>query len=140
MRIITAGNGARTAELIAYHRPDHDGARWSSYTLVPLEADAATGVLAALTATAGLLTRVEKQRTVVLYEGTRIHLDEVMGLGSFIELETVLGDRSLDEAEAEYATIVDLLGLAAFEPVAGSYSDLMMASATDENHQEGAAP
>lgn len=138
MRSITAGDGAMTAELIAYHRPDQRGPRWSSYTRVPLDADAAAGVLAALSETAGLLTRIEKRRTVVFYKETRIHLDEVTGLGTFIELETVLGDRSLTEAEAEYAAVVDLLGLAAFEPVAGSYSDLMMASATDENRQEGA--
>lgn len=132
VRTITADDGAATAELIGYERPDLSGARWSSYTRVPLDAAVAPGVIAALTGTVGLLTRVEKRRTVALYGETRVHLDQVAGLGAFVELETVLGDRSREAAEVEYAEAVSLLGLAAFEPVAGSYSDLMMASATGE--------
>lgn len=128
VRASTASDGVETAELIGYERPDLSGARWSSYTRVPLDASAAPGVIAALTDTVGLLTRVEKRRTVALDGETRVHLDRVAGLGAFVELETVLGDRTQEAAEVEYAAVVRLLGLADFVTVAGSYSDLVMAN------------
>lgn len=138
VRTIETERGARTAELIAYHRPDRHGARWSSYTRVPLEPALAPEIIAALRDTVGMLTRVQKRRTVAHYQETRVHLDEVERLGSFVELETVLGGRTTGEAEADYATVVALLGLDTFEPVAGSYSDLMIEMlAVDNRPGEG---
>ena len=139
VRTIMAGDGTTTAELIAYHRPDLGGARWSSYIRTPLDPSSAPDVITALAATVDVLTHVQKRRTVARYKETRIHLDQVVGLGAFVELETVLGDRAAEVAEAEYAAVVDLLGLAAFEPVAGSYSDLVIASMGGDTNPKGAA-
>ena len=33
---------------------------------------------------------VEKKRLLYMYDNTRIHLDEVKGLGKFLELETLV--------------------------------------------------
>ena len=53
--------------------------------MVPVgEADA---LREALDAALGTLVVVEKSRRLLLWEGVRIHLDEVEGLGSFLELE-----------------------------------------------------
>ena len=52
---------------------------------------AADGTLAALSETLGVDVVVEKRRHLLLWKTVRIHLDEVTGLGSFVELEAVAG-------------------------------------------------
>jgi predicted adenylyl cyclase CyaB len=57
---------------------------------------------------------------------TRIHIDEVEGLGTFLELEVVLGD---GESEAKGARIADdllhRLGIPKADRVEGAYVDLI---------------
>jgi homotetrameric cytidine deaminase len=103
------------AELIQYRRPDEAGPRVSDYRVVPVgEAEA---LREALDAALGTLVVVEKSRRLLLWEGVRIHLDEVEGLGSFLELEAPgEGDRLSDlRAKLEIG-----------DPVAGGYSDLLL--------------
>ncbi len=114
------------AELIAYARPTDDGSRWSSYQVIPIAAVAASALLAGLLMTHDRLTVVDKVRQVALVGQTRVHLDRVAGLGSFIELETVISTQSDAEAAAKHAAVIVLLGLAAHPSVAGSYSDLAL--------------
>ena len=103
--------GERTAELIAYDRPDATGPRWSEYHHVPVEPATAEPLLAALLATCGLLTVVRKRRDVAIAGRTRIHLDEVDSLGAFVELETVVTGGDDEPADAELASIARALGL-----------------------------
>jgi len=106
------------AELIQYRRPDEEGPRTSEFRLVPVaEAEA---LKQALDAALGRLTTVEKRRRLLLWEGVRIHLDEVEGLGSFIELEA--SDDGDQEAKVERLREALSIG----EPIAGSYSDLLL--------------
>ena len=75
-------------------------------------------LLAAAHGVAGVVT---KRRRLFLYRNVRIHLDDVEGLGSFVELESVLavaGAESPAEAEA-LAEVVAALGLAGRETIAG---------------------
>src|SRR5918992_6056394 len=74
-------------ELIQYRRADAAGARESEYRRVPV-ADA-PALREALDEALGTLVVVEKRRRLVLHENLRIHIDEVEGLGSFLELEAV---------------------------------------------------
>ena len=77
-------------ELIAYRRPDSSEASESTYVLAPVaDADA---MAEALDAGLGATVVVSKRRRLLLWEGVRIHLDEVEGLGSFVEFEAVLPD------------------------------------------------
>ena len=82
------GNG--TGELIYYERSDQPGAKLSEYERVPCENP--TAMRTALTKALGIRGVVKKRREVVIVDRTRIHLDLVEGLGSFIELEVVLDD------------------------------------------------
>jgi len=121
---LRVSQGVPGGTLIAYQRPDRRGSRDSDYRLVPIsDPDALREVLSE---TLGVLVEVRKRRHLLIYGATRIHLDEVEDLGTFVELETVLGDQSRDAAEAEHAFLVDALGLNAGSTVAGSYSDLLM--------------
>jgi homotetrameric cytidine deaminase len=106
------------AELIQYRRADEGGPRVSHYRIVP--APDAEALKAALAAALGTLVVVEKRRRLLLADHVRIHLDEVEGLGSFIELEAV-GD---DDDPAAIDRLVVQLEVG--EPIAGSYSDLLL--------------
>ncbi len=116
------------AELIAYARPTDGGSRWSSYQVIPIAAGAAAALLAGLLMTHDRLVVVDKIRLVALIGQTRVHLDRVAGLGSFVELETVITTQSETEAAAEHESVISLLGLADYPSIAGSYSDLAVAN------------
>ncbi len=70
-------------------------------------------------------TVVEKKRLLYLYDNTRVHLDEVTGLGNFLELETLVLDGK-DDAKKRYKTIIKLLSLDRYEAIKMSYRDLIM--------------
>ena len=114
------------AELIAYHRPDHSEARTSVYRRVPVGADAGA-LREALDGAHGTLVVVDKRRRLLVWEGVRIHLDEVEGLGSFLELEAVAAEDS--DLSLERQKVERLRGELEIEDtnlVAESYSDLLL--------------
>ncbi len=114
------------AELIAYRRPDTVGPRTSRYTLHRV-ADP-DGLEAVLAAALPLLGEVRKTRRLYRAGRTRIHLDEVAGLGCFMELEVVLADdEDAAAGEAEAERLAAALGVAPDDAVAGAYLDLLRA-------------
>jgi len=74
----------------------------------------------------GVQGRIRKRRLLLRAGATRIHLDRVDGLGDFMELEVVLIDGQADaEGAAVAETMMQALGLADAERVAGAYLDLL---------------
>jgi homotetrameric cytidine deaminase len=117
------GGGEAGARLIAYVRADGHEARTSNYRLA--EVDDPAALADALDAALGTLVVVDKRRRLLLYENVRIHIDDVAGLGSFVELEGVAeADSDLSREHELVARLREELGLG--EPVAGSYSDLLL--------------
>jgi adenylate cyclase, class 2 len=112
------------AVLIWYARPDDAAARLSTYHLVRV-ADP-DSLRAALIAALGVRGEVHKRREVYHWHNVRVHLDEVRGLGKFVEFEAVLG-ASDDEATAHgrLRQLGEALGLRPEDEVALSYSDLL---------------
>src|SRR3990167_9038350 len=78
----------RAAELIAYDRPDIDGLRTCDYRICNISNAAELKETLGLALT--ILKCIEKTRHLYLLQRTRIHLDDVKGLGHFLELEVVL--------------------------------------------------
>ncbi len=76
---------SEAAQLIFYLRADTADARESRFTIV--EVGDASAMLTVLDEALGLRGRVEKQRTLYMWHGVRIHLDTVEGLGEFVEIE-----------------------------------------------------
>ena len=114
-----------SAELIAYHRPDDPQARTSEYRRVPVPD--APALRKALDGAHGTLVVVDKRRRLLLWEGVRIHLDEVEGLGSFLELEAVAAEGSdLAQESAKVERLRGELHIREADLVAGSYSDLLL--------------
>ena len=99
------------AHLIAYARPDAADVRVSSYRVVPVPDPA--GMIAALAETNGIDVVVAKRRRLLLWENVRIHLDEVEGLGSFVELEAVAEpDSDLARERRQVAQLREALRIA----------------------------
>jgi adenylate cyclase class IV len=121
LKLRTFGDGL--GELIAYDREDVAHARVSDYSIYrtgdPL---LVAGVLSRGLPSAG---SVEKRRHLLLLRHTRIHLDEVVGLGRFVELETVADGITEGEAEEEHSTVVGLLDLGVAARIDVAYVDLM---------------
>lgn len=79
-----------------------------------------------LTASVGVRGVVEKEREVFLHEQTRIHLDRVEGLGTFLELEVAIGDdEPLSTGEAIARDILQFLDVGDDQLVAAAYIDLL---------------
>ena len=119
------GGAPSTAELIEYSRADSTDARTSDYRRVPVRD--ATALKEALDAAYGTLVAVTKHRRLLLWEGVRIHLDEVEGLGSYLEFEAVAEPGS--DLGAEHEKVARLraeLGIEEEDLVASSYSDLLL--------------
>jgi predicted adenylyl cyclase CyaB len=117
------GNGG--AELIFYRRADTAGPRQSEFLKASIpDPDAFE---AALGAALGVLGRLRKRRTLYLVGQTRIHLDEVERLGSFLELEVVLGDdQSIADGEVIARELMAALGVGEADLVDVAYVDLIL--------------
>jgi predicted adenylyl cyclase CyaB len=111
------------AQLIQYERPDAAVARASDYRIVPVPDPAS--LKAALARALGIRAVAEKQRELYLWRHTRIHLDEVAGLGSFLELETVITDQTRDHAERECQEVRAALQIQDEAMVSNSYGDIV---------------
>ena len=116
-----AGAGA---ELIWYERPDTPDPAVSAFTPLPVaDAPALRELLAAALGRRG---QVVKRRLVYLVGRTRVHLDEVDGLGTFLELEVQLAAGEPAEAGvAEARALMERLGIDGASLVAEAYVDLL---------------
>jgi predicted adenylyl cyclase CyaB len=116
-------------ELILYHRADQAGPKVSSY-LLSVTPDP-MGLRAVLGEALGVRGVVRKRRILHRYGRTRIHLDEVEGLGRFLELEVMLRpDEPSTAGSAEAEELMRELGVARAELISGAYLDLMLAAGT----------
>ncbi|CAE1242982.1 unnamed protein product [Acanthosepion pharaonis] len=90
------------SELIAYERVDTEGAKPSDYDIANV-ADP-DSLCAVLTRALGVKGIVKKKRELYMVGQTRVHLDEVEGLGNFMELEVIMKE---GQTKAEGIAIVN---------------------------------
>ena len=99
-----------TGELIFYNRSNTKGPKTCVYEIVPVEA--VNSIRTVLSHAFGQLGRVRKHRTVYIVGRTRIHLDQVEELGTYVELEVVLNeDESEDIGHREARELMAALGI-----------------------------
>jgi predicted adenylyl cyclase CyaB len=112
-------------QLIPYLRPDRPGPKRADYQVIPVP-DAAH-LERTLATILGVHRVVRKRREIFLVDNVRIHLDEVEGLGCFLELEAVYDGSESAEAEqhAVVARLMRELGVAEDDLVATSYEGLL---------------
>jgi len=117
--------GALGGELIAYGRPDHPHPTESNYLIAPVAAP--QELVEVLDAALGTAVVVSKRRRLFLWEGVRIHLDEVEGLGNFVEFEAVLPEAGdLATARQKLARLRHELDISDDALVSVGYADLLM--------------
>jgi len=116
--------GTGRGELIQYHRPDSLGPTESRYVIATTKEPHL--IKKALNNALGVRAVVTKERTVYFLGQTRIHLDRVVGLGEFIELEVVLkpDDHNLN-GETTAQELMKLLEIENSDLVRPAYIDLL---------------
>lgn len=116
----------RLAQLVWYDRTNTSDAKSSDYRLV--EVANPSELKAALAAAMGVRLAVDKRREIFLYENVRIHLDEVVGLGTFLEFEAVL-NAGIDDRRGheQVAWLREQFSIGDSQLIDVSYSDLLAA-------------
>ena len=115
---------AGRAQLIYYERPDQDGPKRSDYTI--FETPDPGPLKSVLSRALGVRGTVEKVRHLYMVGQTRVHLDEVKGLGNFMELEVVLrSDQSDQEGRLIAEQLLASLGVEQGDLVESAYMNLL---------------
>jgi predicted adenylyl cyclase CyaB len=109
-------------QLVYYERDEAAGGRSSDYLLTAVQDVAALKEL--LTRALGVLVEVRKRRTLLLLDTTRIYLDDVEGLGTFMEIEVPVTDETA--ARERIDSLIEALGYSWEDCIRGSYSDLLI--------------
>ena len=123
-RLKLRGFADGTGELIFYRRADQAGPKESFY-LRSRTTEPET-LRESLVLAYGSAGRVRKKRLLYLHGRTRIHLDEVQGLGCFVELEVVLqGDEPAQDGVREARRLMEGLSIDTTQLVEGAYVDLL---------------
>lgn len=116
-------SGSR-AELIWYRRPDAPGPTESHYETVVVPDPAALRAL--LAAALGVRGEVKKHRLVYHIGRTRVHLDDVQELGTFLELEVEMAaGEPAERGVAEALRLMNALGIGEDALVSEAYVDLL---------------
>lgn len=112
------------AQLIYYERPDQGGPKRSDYQI--FETGDAERLKLTLSRALGIRGIVRKTRYLYLVGQTRIHVDDVEGLGQFMELEVVLRPGQPDTDGQDIARdLMSKLGVAESDLLEGAYMDLL---------------
>ncbi|MEO6462787.1 MAG: class IV adenylate cyclase [Candidatus Eisenbacteria bacterium] len=127
--------GTIERSLVFYRRADEAAVRRSEVTMARLEALAPEAMAAledALGAALGVRTVVEKRREIRFVDNVKFHLDDVPGLGCFVEIEAIDldGSRGEEHLRAQCDAWRERLGLATGDLVSFSYADVEPASST----------
>ena len=119
--------GSGRAELIFYRRPDTPDPAASDFERIPVSDAPALGAL--LAAALGVAGVVRKRRTLYRVGRTRIHLDDVEGLGHFLELEVEMeAGESLEAGIRDAERLMGALAVPRDALVADAYVDLLAAT------------
>lgn len=112
------------AQLVYYDRPDTEGPKTSWYELSAIPKESVASLKTILDKVLGAAGTVTKQRHLFMVGQTRVHVDEVEGLGSFMELEVVLEEgQSSEEGDRIARDLMDKLGVGEGDLIAGAYFD-----------------
>jgi len=113
--------------LIQYHRSNQAGPKSSFFQLFPVSDS--PQLKAMLSAANGILAVVDKQRDIFFIDNVKFHVDEVKGLGSFVEIEAgdLLKPSTEEALLAQCENYMKLLNISNQDLIENSYSDLILA-------------
>ncbi len=120
LRILAPDHG----QLIYYTRPNQNGPKRSDYHIY--ETKDPENLKKTLEMAYGVRGTVRKTRYLYIVGQTRVHLDEVEGLGKFMELEVVMRrDQSDADGHAIAFELMEKLGIPKNDLLDGAYMDLI---------------
>jgi adenylate cyclase class 2 len=70
---------------------------------------------------------VKKKRTSFRFDGYTVNVDDVAGLGSFLEVEVLVNENSVEKAYRRIASVLLALGLSHKKVVLKSYAEMLTA-------------
>lgn len=113
--------------LIWYERSNQQGPKSSHFQLVKV--DDAIALKQALTSANGIKIVVKKKREIYYIRNVKFHIDEVEGLGAFMEIEAgnILADLTREDLQAQCDFYMQALAIRPDDLVAVSYSDMLFA-------------
>jgi adenylate cyclase class 2 len=112
--------------LIYYERNNQEGPKQSNVSLFAVQQGTALKEL--LAKSLGVKVVVEKRREIYFHGNVKFHIDDVEGLGSFVEVEAIdlsgtLGRERLEQQCHQY---LREFGISRSQLVSNSYSDLLL--------------
>jgi len=110
-------------KFIYYARNDSPGPSASDYRLASIRHP--ENLVAVLTKHYHEKVTVRKKREIYMWDDVRIHIDDVEGLGTFIEFEVPMADAEDEEAARKMQKLVEAFALSEEDFVGESYSDLL---------------
>jgi predicted adenylyl cyclase CyaB len=112
--------------LIHYERENKSGPKKSLVILYKYSPN--QNLKEILTKSLGVLAVVDKQREIYFINNVKFHLDRVVGLGTFVEIEAIDKDGSMENEKLleQCNHYINLLNISQKDLVEKSYSDLML--------------
>lgn len=113
--------------LIYYERSNQSGPKPSYFQLVQVKDS--NILLDMLTRAIGKKIVVDKKRKIFFIENVKFHIDEVVGLGFFVEIEAsnlLHPEKTEQELQAQCTAYMDALNIHEEELLQYSYSDMLM--------------
>jgi adenylate cyclase, class 2 len=112
--------------LIFYEREDHAGPKTSHFHLVKIEE--AEGLKEMLAKSIGIKVVVLKKREIYYIKNVKFHLDEVPGLGSFVEIEAgnITADLPEEQLREQCDFYLNEFGIRPDDLLKESYSDMLL--------------
>ncbi|KAL9696187.1 hypothetical protein quinque_015472 [Culex quinquefasciatus] len=112
----------KKSELIQYFRPDVGGPKLSTYHKLDLDEPQLMEKI--LAESVGVRGEVRKTRHLFMHGQTRVHLDDVEGLGYFLEFEVVLmPEQTLEEGTAIADELMKAYEIETGDLIEGAYMD-----------------
>jgi len=114
--------------LIFYEREDKEGPKQSNVILY--KSEHGSNLKELLTRSLGILAIVDKQREIYFIENVKFHLDNVQGLGTFMEIEAIdtTGNISREKLLEQCNLYLKLFGTKDSDLLTNSYSDQILAN------------
>jgi adenylate cyclase class 2 len=119
--------------LIYYERNNQQGPKDSKFNLVRIED--ASGLKEVLIKSMGIKVIVQKLREIFYIDNVKFHIDEVPGLGCFVEIEAgnILAPLSQQQLQEQCAHYLNEFKIAEKDLVSNSYSDMLLERSTENS-------
>ena len=114
------------SNLIHYFRANQKGPKLSDVTLQEVPKN--SNLIEILTKSLGILTIIQKEREIYFIDNVKFHLDHVIGLGRFIEIEAIdeKRERNQKELKSQCEFYLNKFDIPDVDLIEKSYSDLLL--------------